>query len=210
MYNDLNYEDKVQLFRGATLIYNGRLVKILKVTEGGGLVYFDLKDQKQRTTTKANFDKIANPSKRLGMINIQGGVIYAMRMPVRQYSVGFTSTNVRFETLPGGFLDRERDVLATLAPLQCRELWECYFSQYPSIEECISYVKEFGGAKAFDKQFAISDGLSVWYKASFVGEIPEKAKSFKEIKFKSAFSYLPVLMENLNANSVKDIGIKIT
>lgn len=188
--------DIQQLYQHSLVMYKNKPVYIINVAANGNVQYLDLYSQKE-LVAPFSLKEFLPPARRLGMVNVKGSVVYAYRVPVRKYKVGIMAENLKVCSLdihyPAGAGRTKQFVL----DLQTPAIADALANKYPSLEQCIEHLKEFDGAMAFDKQFAITGrGNYIFYKTVLVGRLPPKSKKIEDIAFTEEYKHLGILLNN--------------
>lgn len=193
---EMSIEDINSRFKDSLIMYNNKPSYVKRVGNNGDCILLDLITQKQETVP-FKLDKFNSPVRRVGMVNIEGSVVYAERIPIRRFKVGLSYENFHVSTLDGvTYPARAAQTRDKVRTLQCVELGEALMDKYPSLSACLKHLKQFPGAMAFDKQFAVSDAGLVFYKKAHVGSIGFKAKSVNDIEWRKGYEHLILLLEN--------------
>lgn len=104
----------------------------------------------------------------LGLVNVRTKeknprVLYACRMPARQWKVGLTPRNIGIWPVIAGGYTVPRDML-----FQSSYLARTVEGDFPSYDECLEIGKDAtkrANVMAFSRRFAIGSGRKVYYKA---------------------------------------------
>jgi hypothetical protein len=195
--DDLHLGDVLQQYQNALFQRGDSLVFIDRInTDDNKCRILDLQYGK-RLIVPFNPKEYQPPANRIGMVNIARSVVFISRNTVRQFSRGLTSGNCSFSVLPVPYPSSSRAVVAALKELSSAEIWYAYTNQYPSLSDAIIAAREYQGACAFDKQFAVDCNGCVFYKTQLVGNVVDDA-----VCFQSQFEYLTLL---LKGNYVKSL-----
>jgi hypothetical protein len=189
MPHEMSIDDIRQKFEGSVVMYQKKPVLFKKVGGDFSCRIFDLMAQ---TEAQVEFDMKAfqPPPSRIGFVNINGSVLYAVRNAIRRYKLGISKENFNVQQLPVPYPDGRSDVYIRLvAGLERRELGEAILNKYPTLQQAIRRVSQFEGACAFDKQFAIDHHHLVYYKTAQVGLFIGGV-----IKFDEGFEHLHLLL----------------
>lgn len=187
-------EDLKQYFLGTVVLYKGKPVLVKAINVEKIFKMLDLFTQKTIIDDDA-VKHITPPMRRLGMINICGSVVYCERRPARIYQMGINKNNLRFHELLVPYPEGANITLQKAKLTDSVEFAEMLFGKYPTFLECIEMVEKFGGAAAFDKQFAIDNGRGIWYKTKNVGHLLKGGKSVDNIKWDSGYEHLILLLK---------------
>lgn len=190
---EIAFEDLKTMFKDAVVLYTGRPVKVLDVGANNKFLIFDLITQK-REIVEWDFKKFRNPTRRLGMVNLNEGVVYVSRIPHRKYSSGLTKNNLNIQGLEG---DRNTQYAACIVKI--RELMDIGIGDalnnaYPTFKDAKLWVKQFYGTYAFDKQFALDTNGYVWYKTKHVGNWTDGMEKPEDIQFLPGAEHLKLLL----------------
>lgn len=195
MFKDMSVGDQEKLFSGALVIFNKKFTKVERISPGEMYVLKDLQTQKSYVE-KSAYKKITPPYTRIGMLNICGSVVYCERRPIRQYHVGFTRANTSINMIGTSYPDGLDNTMRHAARFDTVEVFESLTNKYPSFEEALAYAEDFGCAKAFDKQFAVTESREIFYKTKNVGKISDRKAKVDQIVFKPGFEALKLLVGN--------------
>lgn len=190
---ELSLADIEQLYNKSIILYKGRPTKVMNVGRDGGITILSLANGRKSVVpfVKADFKPTLG---RIGFINHGGHAFYAMRTPMRRYSVGLTSANTVISMLEGhrNVAYRAYDAVAAMN----HACWNAALtSNYPTFKDAIAIAKETQGSCAFDKQFAIDHERNVFYKTNRVGVLPARASTYGRIEFKPEYQFLQLLIE---------------
>lgn len=192
---ELSYEDKVQQYAKSIVLYKGIPVFVERVTEDGSLCLYDLKAQ-QSITVPFSLDNIKPPTKRIGMINILGSVLYVTRIPARKMVIGYYKNNMVFNTLTVPYPYGRTNTVDTVSSLDHSSIADAMNNEYPSLKQAIDlFAAGPVGAVAFDKQFAIDNHRNIFYKTNVVGSVPEGKDKNQEICFHENYTHLHTLLD---------------
>lgn len=193
---EISYEDARTLFEGCVINYQGTPCKVTRINEE--LVARLRNIQNGRSTdVKVKVTEFCNPLPRLGFMNhSSNGVAYVERKPVRRYQAGLNANNIRVGFPDIRYPDGADVVNRAVLGMECVEFSDMLLNQYPSFKEAIASVKEFGGSVAFDRQFAIDEGLNIYWKIHRVGSIPKNCSTVERIEFKKEYEELYNLIGN--------------
>lgn len=194
--HEMSIEDINSRFHNSLIMYKNKPSYVKRVGNNGDCILLDLLTQKQETVP-FKLDAFANPVRRVGMVNIEGSVVYAERIPARKYKVGLTGENVKVHTFPDIEYPSRKDVTRDkVRTLQCVELAEALMDKYPAFSTSVRHLRQFPGAMAFDKQFAVTSEGLILYKKQAVGRVDMKAKSVNDIMWAKGHEHLILLLEN--------------
>lgn len=210
MYEGLTQNDLKQLFNNSLLLYKGKPTKVRAIGEDRIFRLFDLSSQKY-FTEKNPCEHFQAPVLRIGMINIGGSVLYLDRRPLRQYIIGFCTENTRFSCLRVeypelGMAETQRKAML----LEDKSIAEAMVGNYPTLKDCLDGVKQFGGAMAFDHQFAVDVERRIYYRTVCVGKIPARCTTVEKIDFIPNFRYLKILLEGMYEKDLRTAGALLT
>lgn len=193
---DMSVEDINSRFHNSLIMYKNKPAYVKRVGNNGDCILLDLLTQKQ-DTVPFKLAEFANPIRRIGMVNVEGSVIYGERIPIRRYKVGLTTENTRISQIDGvEYPARAAQTRDKVRTLQCVELGEALMDKYPSLSACLKHLRQFPGAMAFDKQFAVADTGFIFYKKTQVGAVDFRAKKVNEIVWQKGYEHLILLLEN--------------
>lgn len=194
MVDDLMSEADIEtLYHNCLFIHEGALVKVHSISFGTNPATFTLINLSTGKSTKVVFDQDAFkvPEKRIGFVNIMKSVVYVVRLPLRRYHLGINANNIEVRTPDGIPYPMGRiETLSQLSNLNKVEVYNAYAGKYPSLAESVKNAKEWKGACAFDKQFAVDFQGKIYYKENCVGKMDGEV-----IKFDDEWKYLDVVLE---------------
>ena len=207
MAEKLSYHDVEQQYRHSVVLKRGEPVLIEDVKQDGPFVYVKVRNMRNRRASWEEFsqDSFQSPTCRLGLVNVQDHVVYAYRNPVRKMKIGMCQENLSFKPIDAAY------AYGSIRSIQqARELttplFECMMNIYPSFAEALAKVKEpiMDGVRvvAFDRQFAISSEMKIYYKTIEVGSFPKNCKKIENISFFKHYSHLNTLIGD---NCEKDL-----
>lgn len=130
----------------------------------------------------------------LGMININGSVLYAERQPTRRSSQGLCSDALKTSVVTKAMTPRRGSIFHV--GLESVELAETIRGDYPSLKECIERLGDknvINGGVAFDREFALVRGpvdlLLLNYKTETIGYIDQNSP-ITALNLSERYSYL--------------------
>lgn len=192
----IRLEDLHMMYSDSVVLYKDRPVYVLGIGEGKVFSILDIATQERDDVAFKEKDFSA-PTRRIGMVNIDGNCVYVSRNPVRKYSVGFNHGNITVKQLEGASLTMPFKAVYSLAVgLRHVGIGKAIDNLYPSLPEALKTVKANGGCQAFDKQFAVDKKNNVFYKTRLVGSCNWDARSEEEIEFRPGQSFLRLLLLN--------------
>lgn len=192
--DNISTEDIRQLFQGCACLYKGRPVYVFNVGGERTVHFYDMVTQK-RESVKFSLKDFMSPLGRLGMVNVLGSVVWTFRIPIRRYSVGLSNENFKIQQLdmpyyPAG----SKETVARISQRNCPELAECLRGEYYDILDAYAIAKDYEGAAAFDKQFAVDCDSNIYFKTEKVGYLDNPTKGIEGIEFTKRFEYLETLL----------------
>lgn len=192
----MTYEDLTRDLKGCVVIHKNKPVYVNNISRNCDVHFTDLITQKEGVAP-FSLKAFTSPTRRLGFVNVQGSVVYVSRIPVRKYYLGLHRNNTVVKTIRGVVYPQGADnAKYRLQQLNCPELGDAMFNRYPNFEECVAHVRQFGGARAFDKQFAVSSDGYIFYKGEAVGTITlRNAKGYPDIMWGADKKHLSILLE---------------
>ncbi len=204
MYENVGIADLRTFFQGSLAIHKGKPRKVISIGENRAFKLLDLLTQKT-VIDEEGIKHINPPLLRLGMVNIEGEVVFMSRLPVRKMHIGLNSQNttvqaLRQEEYPQGFPALYKKALEFTSP----GIAETMLGKFPSFREALKQTREFGGACAFDRQFAVNKYGDIYYKTNVVGCIKKSYSSVKKIEFKHGYESLIYLIRNDDENDCAD------
>jgi len=201
--DELSYADIVQQYQNNLVSYKGRHVYISRVFEDKRVKIFDLESRLTEVIPFQRHD-FSVIKKRLGLVNIGDSVIYISRIPVRKMGIGINSNNVSISPLPVKYPQGRDEAIYAIRSLVHEGINNTLKGKYPSFQQALEQVcAEKPSTVAFDRQFAVTSELSIYYKTKFVGIVSKDAKSASDIMFADQYKHLSILLEN---NHEKTVG----
>jgi hypothetical protein len=192
---DMSVEDLKRDLIGCVVIHKNKPVYVTNISRNGEVHFIDLITQKEGVAP-FTLKSFTAPTRRLGFVNVQGSVAYLTRVPIRRYHLGLHRNNVKIKLIMGvDYPQGAENSKYRLQQLNCPELGDAMFNRYPNFEECVAHVQKFGGARAFDKQFAVCSRNCVYYKGDIVGHFDRNAKAHTDIHWMDGKKYLSILLE---------------
>lgn len=205
--DELSYEDVIQQYQSNIVIYKGNPVFVTSVISATSVKVWDIKAQKYAILPFSRLE-FTSPKSRLGMVNLNGTVMYMVRVPVRKMSIGLCKNNVEISSLAIPYPNGKDKSVMDLAGLRTAALADTLAGVYPKFKVALVMLRNKEvEAIAFDRQFAISDEGLVCYKTQVVGEVALAAKTPSEIKFYEGKEYLSLLLEK---KYEKTVGLSCT
>lgn len=187
--------DLLRDFLNCVVMYKNSPVFILAVSAARTVRLKHLISQKIEEV-KFSLDLFEAPLRRLGFVNSGLSCVYITRIPVRKYYMGISQNNISIQPIAEYDEARAYEVFQRdCKRLQIPEIGNSLLNNYPSLEDALKTLREFKGAIAFDKQFAVSYRGRIYYKTELVGTISLKATSVKEIVWKEDKKHLFLLLE---------------
>lgn len=189
-------EDLRQYWRGCSAMLGDDPVFILDIKKAPGgklsIRFKDLKDMALRTR-EVEPGEIKSPDSRMGFMNMNGLAAYLVRRPVRKFMMGINEYNTKVEYLNRCQYNQRIHVYNP----QCPEFASMIKGEYPSLEEAYEMVGDFGGAVAFDRQFAIDEDHFLYYKTTHVGEVARVGGKVVT-EFKNGYQHLSSVIGGFN------------
>lgn len=187
---EMSIEDIQQKYEGSVVMFEKRPVLFKKVAGDYSCRIFDLMAQKEEQVL-FSMKSFLPPAPRIGMVNINGSVVYVVRNAIRRYKLGLSRENISVQALPVDYPDgRAANYIALVGSLERKELGEALLNKYPTLREAVRRVSQFSGACAFDKQFAVDSEGEILYKTQAVGRL----ENGKDIVFSKGFEHLAILL----------------
>ncbi len=195
--DDLGAADIKQLYDGALFIRKGQLIRVREV-DGRIMTLYNLKSKKTELVpfVMEEYKQLTN---RIGMVNIGKSCIFIARNTSRQYLLGPSTSNVTAFTLGVPYPIGKEKTCVMLKNLEAVEVLRAYENDYPDMLTALKTAKEYQGACAFDKQFAVDLNEQVHYKNDHVGSIIDD-----KLVFLKGQEYLNIL---LGKGYEKNLGI---
>lgn len=192
---DVSVDDLTQLYLNTLVLYKNKPIFVDGIGKTKKVTYFDLSTQRNMVVDyKEGIFKA--PTRRIGFINIGKSVVYSYRNPVRRYKIGYSHENLKFLTIEVSYPESRSITKERAMSLKSPEIRDSIFNSYPSFETAFMLAKEFNGAYAFDKQFAVCCRNRVWYKTDLVGTVNDSAKTIYDIVFDKEYAHLTLLLDN--------------
>jgi len=187
---EISIEDIQQKYEGSVVMFERRPVLFKKIAGDYSCRIFDLMAQKEEQVP-FEMKKFLPPAPRIGMVNINGSVVYVVRNAIRRYKLGLSRENISAQAAPVPYPDgRAASYIGLVQTLERKELGEALLNKYPTLREAARRVSQFEGACAFDKQFAVDSEGEVIYKTKVVGNL----LNGKDIEFIKGFEHLAILL----------------
>lgn len=164
----VSIEDLRTFWKGCVAVFQGEPVFVIGVGDRREAKVKRLRDG-SITTIDLTKEDLIPPDGRLGFVNLNGTVIYTQRRPVRKFMMGINDQNLHVRMLKE-YLRYEQGEIHRLSTTSM-EFYRTLKGEYPSLEEAIDQVKTFGGAVAFDRQFAVDEDRYLYYKMYRVGKV---------------------------------------
>ncbi len=187
------------------MMWQGQLVFVLSRHNGNelSLRFMEAGDTKRKRFIFKDFQPIHG---RIGMVNINGTVLYLTRTPHRKMAIGMAWNNTKKHTVGQrgdgnledyyGFIDHEG-----------RFLHDAVNNIYPSFYKAHSEAKFKKGFVAFDKQFAVDFLGRVHYKAvGVVGQLAKGKGTLKGVVLSPEYAHLEPLLEKNYDKTVRTFG----
>lgn len=191
-------DDRVSLndlhvfFLKQVVFYSNQPVHVKAINEEKKAKVVNLLTQKALTVDSS---ELSGFQRRIGNVNIDGGVVYIQREPVRVMQMGVNTSNTKMYEIRESFaLDGHHDAKDKLKRFDCVELGLAIMDKYPTIRECIKHNKEFGGGMAFDKQFSIMANNRIYYRRAHVGDMQKGCSTVEKIVWIRGFEHLALLL----------------
>ena len=195
MAEEISYEDIVQQYKGTVVLYKGEPVYISGVSvDPPYKVNFTYIITQKRGAAVFNMEEFKPPALRIGMVNIMSSVVYCSRQPRRVMQSGISNRTLGVEYLATHYPEGQAECRHALQRLNVPALGEAMVNDYPPFEECLEFVKNFKGAMAWDKQFAIDSERQIHYKTSVVGNLPRNCTRVERIQFDAGYEHLEILL----------------
>lgn len=164
----VSIEDLRTFWKGCVAVFQGEPVFVIGVGDRREAKVKRLRDG-SITTIDLTKEDLIPPDGRLGFVNLNGTVIYTQRRPVRKFMMGINDQNLHVRMLKE-YLRYEAGEIHRLSTTSM-EFYRTLKGEYPSLPEAIDQVKTFGGAVAFDRQFAVDEDRNLYYKMYRVGKV---------------------------------------
>lgn len=206
---EMSVDDLRRDLAGCVVMHNNKPVYVTAIGGRGLVAFRDLMSQKE-DSEMFTVEAFSNPVRRLGFVNVMNSVIYVTRVPVRKYYMGLKAGGGRQGNLKLTYLDivnypqGTAETISRVQSMCVPEFGAAIINKYPTLPEAIIQVREFGGACAFDKQFAICSRGYVIYKTKRVGKYNQTSNGPQDIKWAEGCEHLSILLENNHEKTVRD------
>lgn len=179
-----------QLCYDALFWYKGEVIKVLDHDHNITICF--LRTKKTSAIPYKEHINFRPMIERIGMVNKDKSCMFVERNTIRQYLLGTSHSNTTIKKLPvpypvGDYM-RTKDAIYKF---NCIEIISAIMNDYPPLVEAHKKAVGWGGACAFDKQFAVSSTGDIIYKTTIVGTYSNGV-----IVYKSGFEHLGILLEN--------------
>lgn len=187
---EISDHDIEQKYVGSIVMFAKKPVFIKGLYQRGKVKILDLLSQRE-DIVDFTVEEFKAPATRLGMVNIAGGVLYAYRIPVRRYKLGFSRDNLKVDSLNVKYEGGGMEAVEKIKSLTSIEFADCIMGKYPNLKQAMKLLEKQGeGAVAFDRQFAVDCRNRIWYKRAVVGGVGDKG-----IVFSAGFQHLELLLD---------------
>lgn len=185
----MSQEDFDSCFKGTIVEHEGEIYHVDRSAPGEKVLLHRLKDGQEVVVKSWNKEDYSVKNLRLGMMNSGEHAIWCSRDPLRVYKGGFSSQNCSFKILT------TRGPVHTRMDLRSIHFYNMLVGKYPSFEEAVRRVKDFGGAVAFDRQFCIDEERNIYHKTQMVGRLPRFCTKPAHIELFKQFTFLKELLD---------------
>lgn len=193
---EMPYKDLLRDFLNCVVMYKNKPVYIQAVTPKGVVLYTDLITQKLGETV-FTMKAFSSPLRRLGYVNVGLYCGYVVRNPVRKFFMGLSRGNTVVQVPTVDYRVDVGALMASVKSLSTVEVGRALLDIYPTFKQACTQVKSFGGVCAFDKQFAIHETGTVFYKNVIVGKSSMFVRgTVKDIQFNEGYRHLAKLFRN--------------
>lgn len=202
MADELSLADARTLYQGCLVWYKGGPAKIARINDDWRVRYrnLDTMEMKEAAFKQQEFGILP----RLGFVNSHGACTYLMRTTARRYQQGLTTATLEIRKLPRElYRERYEEAMLQFQNMESLELGRCIRGEYPSLRTALRFVKEFGGAMAFDRQFALAEGNLIYYRDKVVGTLPRGCSTIERIEFDPAYAGLENLIGDRYAKALR-------
>lgn len=196
---NLSHNDIVQQYAEAVVFYKGKPHKVKHIGMNE-ITLLDIRSQRKKFV-EFNLKDFRAPQTRLGMVNLDGSVVYVRRTIKKQFSVGLTATNTEFISLDAPSSIPRMEAKSKVKMMECPEFGDMLLGHYPSMKEAYLQAKEFVGTVAFDKQFAIDWRGSVWHRLISIGHYSDEKEN---ILFAKEYKHYSILLKEHHEEVVRD------
>lgn len=163
--DEISMQDLERMYFRTTVLYKGVPIYVEEIPSRHDMVGVNLSSGK-RLNFKFKHGDLLPPDGHVGFVNYRGYAVYVKRCPRRIYHVGLASGNITSVVVPAaiGVRVSESTILRT------KNIADSMIGIYPTLEEALEQLERGDvNAVAFNKQFAITKGKSIYYKTSRVG-----------------------------------------
>ena len=202
-------DDLKTFWKGCIALYKGEPVFVIGVglAERKGYVA-QIKELKTGEIHRVNIEEgtLTPPDGRLGYVNLNGTIIYTQRKPVRRFMMGINDGNLAVKKLVN-YIHYERGEIHDLSTTSM-EFYRTLVGDYPTLAQAIEQTKTFGGACAFERQFAVDENRHLYYKTYLVGQVGRGAVDRRGLILKPEFKYLTsVIGEFSYEEAARTVGL---
>ena len=200
--DEVSVQDLTTYFKNTVAMVKGRPWHILQISRDKTLQGKDLLTGEVKAVA---YDPrvVTGPTTRLGMVNINGVAYYLKRRPVRRYQVGISAENTRPYILDGVNYNNAAVDNRVLNNVHSIEVANTLIGKFPSFQEALISVKQFGGVVAFDRQFAIDEERNIYFKTKRVGRLPRMVSNPDHIVFNKGYEYLSCIVTEVTYEKAK-------
>lgn len=194
----ISAEDARMMYQDTICEFNGSLVIVIGIEDDLKTLVRELSTSKLKNV-KFSTDKFSAPiNGRLGYVNYGSVAAYYVRRPRRQYKNGLHNRNVQFIKGEFAYTRQEIDIVsgAIAGTILDANFENCYRNIYPSFEEAQVLIQQGSRLVAFDRQFALDDKGTVYYKGTKAGILPGGVgkESVQDIVWKDQFVSIQALI----------------
>lgn len=173
----ISREDARMIFSDCLVRYNSTLVYVMDIV-ADGILCFDLERQ-EVTNIRTDYSDIKPISSRLGYLDFGSISVFICRNPVRRYKVGINKHNLSIQWGDYPYTEAEqRFVSEAIDSMSGKAFVNTFNNRYPTLKEALDRIRKGHKIVAFERQFAISKKLDVFYKGDAVGKYQPDIESF--------------------------------
>lgn len=203
---EIDVGDIRQMYEHTIVMHGNKPVYISRVGDRGEVRFTDLLSQKKEVEEFSLKAFTPPAARRLGMINTCGSVVYASRVPIRRYKVGISFENLKVDSIRDiEYPEGKEQTVNRIRQLEAREIAEAMLNKYPKLKEALKTVEKYGGAVAFDKQFAVDWKRRIIYKTKVVGSIPPGVDTVDGIQFNKGYEQLGLLLDGKYEKAIRAV-----
>lgn len=189
--------DIIQQYLNCVVKYKDRIVYVEDVDLYSKVSIVYLETMK-RDTVPFNLSSFKVAKNRIGMINFNGFVFYADRVPVRKMQIGLCTNNLQISRPQFNTLRDYNSSWKMVSGLKETAVFSSMVNKFPTFSKCLEVLREGNKSvdcMAWDRQFAVDKEGFIYYKISRVGNIPVGKNKESDIVFNAGYEYLSIVLE---------------